>query len=182
MGQHTNIEIAQAYKGSSGQGKYGPYQFYDLYFSKDGKEGTQKFQYCHSGKKIVPKVGMKIALMDFTPEPWESDGKSGKNYKIDKLELAEGQEAPKSSPEAQNAPQGAKYGKDNGRAYMDQGEVILRCMEMAGGASCDGDVLETLIELFKDGLEMLLDDGGHNDLSSPISDEDPGLSDDDIPF
>ena len=86
MGQLTNATITKSFKGKDREGKYGTYRWYDVYTDKSG---DQKLSYRHSGNKLVPAVGLKLALIIY--EETENDGYI--NWKITKMTLAEGHDS-----------------------------------------------------------------------------------------
>ena len=179
MGQYTDLEIEKVFKGNSGEGQYGPYQYYDVYFKKGDTSAPQKFSWSQSGKKIVPEIGMKISFMAFDTKPWAKDGKSGKNYNITELVLADDQEPSKSSPEAQNGTQNQQQGK---QAYIDHGKCVIELMKTYGA---NPDILKEMIYVFLGGIaQMTGNEEKHKDLSEPIRDDEPPPPEDDsdIPF
>jgi len=61
MPNATNVTIRKVFKGKSGEGQYGSWTAWDVYF--DGSDN--KYSYFSGGKKPVPVVGQKIAFMEF---------------------------------------------------------------------------------------------------------------------
>lgn len=177
MGQATNVTIKKVFKGKSGDGQYGPWQAYDVYF-----EGSDnKYTYFQSGKKPVPTIGQKIAFIKFEASQTQKDGKTYTNRKITEMVLDE------TPPEkSQEAPQA-----QNGKAYIDHGKCVISLMEMAGGAACDESTFRILISLFKDGIALMLKEGteDHSKEDAPSEagefdgyDEPPPIDSEDIPF
>jgi len=177
MSNVTNVTIKKVYKGKSGEGQFGPWQAWDVYF-----EGSDnKYSYFSGGKRPVPVVGQKIAFMEFEATTTQKDGKTYTNRNIKQMVLG----APESPPEkSQDAPQSTNGNK----AYIDHGKCVLTLMEMAGGGNCDTSVLETLIAMFRAGIELMIaepedhSEGDAQDYADGEFDEPPPIDDEQIPF
>ena len=170
MPNATNVTIRKVFKGKSGEGQYGSWTAWDVYF--DGSDN--KYSYFSGGKKPVPVVGQKIAFMEF-----EAVTKGQyTNRTIKKMVLGQ-------TPTEK--PQGGPQATNGNKAYIDHGKCVLVLMEMAGGANCDPDVLGTLIGIFKVGIEQMLaepvDHSTEEDnLGPPDDDEPPPFDDSEVPF
>lgn len=77
-----DVIITKVYEGKKGEGEYGPWQFYNIYFDKGDRK---KFSYGWSGKKPVPKEGMKVKHIEYEIS---TDGEYT-NYNIKKMEIDE---------------------------------------------------------------------------------------------
>ena len=175
MPNATNVIIRKVFKGKSGEGQYGPWQAYDVYF--EGSEN--KYSYFGGGKKPVPVVGQKIAFMKFEAKTTKKDGKTYTNRTIKEMVLDQTPaEKPQGSPQATNG----------NKAYIDHGKCVLTLMEMAGGANCDPTVLETLISIFRMGIEAMLkepedhSEGDAQDYADGEFGDPPPMGDDEAPF
>jgi len=171
MPNATNVTIRKVFKGKSGEGQYGSWTAWDVYF--DGSDN--KYSYFSGGKKPVPVVGQKIAFMEF-----EAVTKGQyTNRTIKKMVFGQ---TPPEKP--QEAPQ-----TNGNKAYIDHGKCVLTLMEMAGGENCDVGILETLIGIFRMGIKAMLKedaDEDHSQEEAPSSagefDEPPPIDPEDAPF
>jgi len=168
MPNATNVTIRKVFKGKSGEGQYGSWIAWDVYF--DGSDN--KYRYFSDGKKPVPVVGQKIAFMEFEVV------KKGQyiNRTIKKMVLGQ-------TPTEK--PQGGPQATNGNKAYIDHGKCVLTLMEMAGGANCDVGVLETLIGIFKVGINnMIAEPEDHSEEDAPGPDEydGPPMDSDDPQF
>lgn len=59
----TNVEVSKVFKGKSGEGQYGPWQIWDVYFNGDNR----KFTYFEKGN-VIPEVGMMVLVLKFDVE------------------------------------------------------------------------------------------------------------------
>uniref|UniRef100_A0A6H2A0G4 Uncharacterized protein n=1 Tax=viral metagenome TaxID=1070528 RepID=A0A6H2A0G4_9ZZZZ len=139
MEKVTNKTIKKVFKGKSGEGKYGPWQAYDVYF--EGSEN--KYTYFGGENKPEPVVGQKISYLEFDTK---QDGKYT-NRTIRKLVLDETASQP-----SKDAPQSAK----EGQAYINHGECVIKLMEMAGGKECSRSTMLALVELFLEGIDAMI--------------------------
>uniref|UniRef100_A0A6M3XHB8 Uncharacterized protein n=1 Tax=viral metagenome TaxID=1070528 RepID=A0A6M3XHB8_9ZZZZ len=171
MPNATNVTIRKVFKGKSGEGQYGPWQAYDVYF-----EGSDhKYSYFGGGKKPEPVVGQKVAFMEFEAvTKGQYTNRTIKKMVIDKTAPAKSQ----GSPQATNG----------NKAYIDHGKCVLTLMEMAGGANCDPTVLETLISIFRMGIEAMLkepedhSEGDAQDYADGEFGDPPPMGDEMAPF
>ena len=170
MPQLTNLEIAKVYEGPNGEGQYGPWQVYNLYFVG----GKKKFGYIQSGQKPIPKPGMKVLFLDFEIEKTVKDGKEYINNKIKEIKFEETQQE-----------NGIETEKTERKAYIDHGKIVLDLMEKA---KYDQNKLFDLIILFKMGINEIikpLDEPKESQNSSPQEYDEmnpPPPDEDDIPF
>ena len=162
MEQATNKTIKKVFEGKSGEGKYGPWTAYDVYF--EGSEN--KYSYFGGGNKPTPVVGQKISYLEFDTK---QDGKYT-NRTIRKLVIDE--TAPQPS---KDAPQPT----EKGQAYIHHGTCVIELMKMAGGVDCQRGVLEALVEVFRAGIEAMITPP---DYPEEADFEPPQDEDDDIPF
>ena len=171
MPNATNVTIRKVFKGKSGEGQYGPWQAYDVYF--EGSEN--KYSYFGDEKKPKPVIGQKITFMEFEVV------KKGQytNRTIKKMVLGQTPtEKPQGGPQATNG---------NNKAYIDHGKCVLMLMEMAGGSNCDLEILGRLIGIFRTGIDLMLaEPEDHSEEAHDYADgefgEPPPIDDEQIPF
>jgi len=168
MEQATNKTIKKVFEGKSGEGKFGPWTAYDVYF--EGSEN--KYSYFGGGNKPEPAVGQKISYLEFDTK---QDGKYT-NRTIRKLVIDE--TAPQPSKDASQSTTETK-------AYIDHGKCVLTLMEMAGGKDCSRSTMLALVELFLEGIDAMItppDYPKEEDFEPPQEEGWPGLDGGDIPF
>ena len=106
MSQATNVTVEKVFKGASGEGQYGPWQAWDVYF--EGSEN--KYSYFSGGKKPEPFRGQKVAFVKFEVKEVEKDGKTYTNRKISEWVPDDTQEASKPAPGKPSQAQGGTSG------------------------------------------------------------------------
>ena len=168
MEKATNKTIKKVFEGKSGEGKYGPWTAYDVYF--EGSEN--KYSYFGGGNEPEPVVGQKISYLEFDTK---QNGKYT-NRTIRKMVLDEtAPQPPKDAPQA----------TEKGQAYINHGECVIELMKMAGGKDCSRSTMLALVELFLEGIDAMItppDYPKEADFEPPQDDGDPGPTDDDLPF
>jgi len=169
MKQATNVTISKVYKGKSGINLRGPWQAYNLYF----EGSTNKYSYFGNKNNPVPVVGLKLASIEYdVVQEGQYTNRNIKKMVLDQTEKSQG------GPQATNG----------NKAYIDHGKCVLTLMEMAGGANCDPTVLETLISIFRMGIEAMLkepedhSEGDAQDYADGEFGDPPPMGDDEAPF
>lgn len=139
----TNKVIAKVAVVKTGTTEYGKWTLYNIHF--EGSE--RKFGYMGNDKKPVPFVGMKVPYLEYDEEEKEKDGKVYKNYNIKELKVDETQAAPASSSQSTGP------AREEKKAYIDHGKVMVDILQMAGG---ERDKVFELVDLFNKGIDMML--------------------------
>lgn len=78
----TDKIISKVFKGPSGEGEYGPWQIYNIYF-----EGSENKYSWFQKDGIVPTPGTKVMFMKYDIIEKEKDGKTYTNYNIKEIEF-----------------------------------------------------------------------------------------------
>ena len=101
----TNLTIRKVFEGKSGEGQYGPWQAYNMYFDGNEKWKNVKFGYFGGGNKPDPEEGMTVDLIEFEEK---KDGRYT-NYTVTKLVPGEPEPEPEPSAAApRNNPNGGQ--------------------------------------------------------------------------
>jgi hypothetical protein len=140
--QLTNMTISKIYEGPSGESEYGPWKIYNLYLTNaEGVKGKKKFGYMWSGKKPVPKEGMKVVFLEYEV----TQKGEYTNYNIKEIKFAEGT--------GQVSKSDGPAPKEEPKAYIDHGKVALSIMEKA---DYNESRVVDLVALFKVTIKELL--------------------------
>ena len=183
----SNKEIGKVYEGAKGEGKFGPYQYYNFYLVG----GKLKFSYCHTGKKPIPVEGMKLAYMEWEESQSKKDGKTFINQTVKTLKpLKDGKvlSADTLNPKIKSAPCG--NGKDSPIWFCLSYAKDLQIARLHHVQSMDNLTLTEIVDEVVQAAKAMLDkvNGKAEDASypkpqePPIEPDDPGPTDEEIPF
>jgi hypothetical protein len=176
--------VGKVYEGAKGDGKFGPYQYYNFYLVG----GKLKFSYCHTGKKAIPTEGMKIAYMEWEETQSEKDGKTFLNQTVKLLKpLEDGKvlSADTLNPKGK-APCG--NGKDNPIWFCLSYAKDLRIAQITASPIMAELPLEVHVKAVASAGQQLLDMVSKPEADYPkpgeptIEPDDPGPTDEEIPF
>ena len=136
MSRLTNLKIRKVFKGKSGEGEYGPWQAWNMYFDGNEEHKDTKFGYFSGGNKPAPREGMVVDLIEF-----ETKEKGGyENRVITKLLPAEIQPDPETSTtgNSRNSPNG---GQTRMSMYVSYAKDILVAKIAAGGSAKNSRIM-----------------------------------------
>jgi hypothetical protein len=182
----SNKEIGKVYEGAKGEGKFGPYQYYNFYLVG----GKLKFSYCHTGKKPIPVEGTKVAYMEWEETESEKDGKTYVNQTVKLLKLLEdGKVLSQADLNPKVKASTCSNGKDNPIWFCLSYAKDLRIAQIAASNIMAELPLEAHVKaVAAAGQNLLSMVNGKEEADYPkpqepqVEPDDPGPTDEEIPF